>query len=79
MKFWKKRKSTETDTTRTDIAESESQRTTAEDSLLHDAEELAVREVLKEENAKEPPRKTFGRLSNIFGPDSYTHHPAHET
>lgn len=67
MKFWKKRKSTETDTTRTDIAESESQRTTAEDSLLHDAEELAVREVLKEENAKEPPRKRFGRLSNIFG------------
>lgn len=67
MKFWKKRKSTETDTTQTDIAESESQRTTAEDSLLHDAEELAVREVLKEENAKEPPRKRFGRLSNIFG------------
>lgn len=67
MKFWEKRKSTETDTTQTDIAESESQRTTAEDSLLHDAEELAVREVLKEENAKEPPRKRFGRLSNIFG------------
>ncbi|MBD5218408.1 MAG: YjgP/YjgQ family permease [Bacteroidales bacterium] len=67
MKFWKKRKSTETDTTQTDIAESESQRTSTEDSLLHDAEELAVREVLKEENAKEPPRKRFGRLSNIFG------------
>ena len=67
MKFWKKRKSTETDTTQTDIAEAETQRTTAEDSLLHDAEELAVREVLKEENAKEPPRKRFGRLSNIFG------------
>ena len=50
-----------------EISEAETQRSTAEDSLLHDAEELAVREVLKEENAKEPPRKRFGRLSNIFG------------
>ena len=67
MKFWKKRKSTEKDTTQMEISEAETQRSTAEDSLLHDAEELAVREVLKEENAKEPPRKRFGRLSNIFG------------
>ena len=67
MKFWKKRKSTEKDTTQMEISEAETQRSTAEDSLLHDVEELAVREVLKEENAKEPPRKRFGRLSNIFG------------
>ena len=67
MKFWKKRKSTEKDTTQMEISEAETQRSTAEDSLLHDVEELAVREVLKEENAKEPPRTRFGRLSNIFG------------
>ena len=67
MKFWKKRKSTEKDTTQMEISEAETQRSTAEDSLLHDVEELVVREVLKEENAKEPPRTRFGRLSNIFG------------